>query len=60
MNPVRQPDPSFIPYTAGFIDGEGCITITRRCYADGRPPCYDAVLSVANTDPRPLTAFREA
>ena len=44
-----QPDSTFLAWLAGFVDGEGCITLNRRLNAAGNPS-YSAVLMIANTD----------
>jgi len=46
------PDPLFLAWLAGFVDGEGCITVLRGRTPKGNPR-YDPYLTIANTD-RPV------
>lgn len=51
-----------IAYTAGFIDGEGCITI-KKIHKDrlkrSKHDCYQLIVCITNTDIRPLKALKE-
>ena len=53
MEPIPQSHPDLIPYLAGFIDGEGCLTFNRQ---KGERSAR-TLLAVANTDRRPLDLF---
>lgn len=48
-------------YTAGFIDGEGCITLHRRAkeVAHSNSDQYQMVVIVSNTNIEPLLKFSE-
>ena len=60
MEPVRQLDLSLIQYAAGFIDGEGCLTLVYHNPRGGYSPEFRALLAVVNVDPRPLKALQKA
>ncbi len=50
---------SEIGWMAGFLDGEGCFTITKQKRKDRATPYYRPVVSVTNTDQRGLQVFSE-
>lgn len=50
-------DANVIGYLAGFIDGEGCISITRR--NKNRRSGYTLTLSASQLDPKPLYRLQQ-
>jgi hypothetical protein len=54
------PDSLFCAYTAGFIDGEGCIAITCRRKPEGKSAYYETLLVVAQSDLVPLSELQAA
>lgn len=44
---------------AGFVDGEGLVTITRQLRKDRPSPAYRVYVTVCNTKPGVLSLFRE-
>jgi LAGLIDADG endonuclease len=54
------PDPLLCAYTAGFIDGEGCLAITCRRKPEGRATYYEALMVVAQSDLVPLQELQAA
>ena len=50
---IRQPTEVEIAWLAGFFDGEGCIGIYPKSKG------YSYIVTISNTDPRPLAKFRE-
>lgn len=61
-DPTVQPTELDKSYAAGFVDGEGCITVrqstTTRNHKTWNPSMY-ASLTVSQVDPRPLMWFRD-
>lgn len=44
-------------WMAGFLDGEGCLTISKQVRKNRPSPAYRAAISVSNTDRRILQPF---
>ena len=44
-------------WMAGFVDGEGCLTITKQIRKDRISPTYRVLVEVFNTDPQILEIF---
>jgi hypothetical protein len=61
-DPTVKPTESDRAYAAGFIDGEGCITVRVSAGTKHVPtwnPSMYASLTVSQVDPRPLQWFQE-
>jgi hypothetical protein len=54
------PDILLCAYTAGFIDGEGCLAITCRRKPEGRTAYYEALMVVVQANLVPLRELQAA
>jgi len=53
---------TLLSYIAGFVDGEGCITIIKHnthSKAGGKSPHYQSAVAIAMTDPRVLEIIQK-
>lgn len=51
---MKQSNASKHSYAAGFLDGEGCIKITKRKPRNGRSTNYGLLVSITQKDGRPI------
>lgn len=49
-----------LAWMAGFVDGEGCITISKQVRRNRPSPAYRAVITITNTNRQVLVPFLEA
>ena len=54
------PSPVDLAWAAGFLDGEGCIHISKQRYAGKRTPTYRLGVHIAQNDRSVLEAFCQA
>jgi|SRR5579863_6452793 len=58
-DPTVEPSEADYHYAAGFVDGEGCITVRVSTSPTAINPSMYASLTISQVDPRPLQWFAE-
>ena len=48
-----------LAYTAGIVDGEGCLTISKQIRKDRPSPSYRSSVTVSNTNPILIQFFKD-